>query len=251
MSGLTSLAAVARGRHRNPTPNTPSVTGSRLVLVPYRRVQGVYRTPTSSHVRIHNSDWHGYDYVAPAGVFSVLYGDISNNNGYAARVTVLNGASSELRESQFMPLLLNSVPYNVYGLIRMCTTEKFIYVVDRALVYYKYDFQGTIDCIKVAATAAARSVADPVGGGQSGPVPIRSGGWDLLPPSRQRILYGLIWADGHWATDSIYHTRLISHVGLLKLLSPDVFQELKWSKMRWRPLPQTMLVHLTACPQTP
>jgi len=120
-------------------------------LICVRCLQGVYRTPTSSHVRIHNSDWHGYDYVAPAGVFKILYGDINNNNGYAARVTVLNGASSDIRESQFIPLLLNSVPYNVYGLIRMCTTEKFIYIVDRALIYYKYDFQGTIDCIKVTA----------------------------------------------------------------------------------------------------
>jgi len=64
-------------------------------------------------------------------------------------VTVLNGVSSDLIESQFVPLVLNSVPYNVHGLIRMCTTEKFIYVADRALLYYKYDFQGTIDCIKV------------------------------------------------------------------------------------------------------
>jgi len=111
----------------------------------------VYRTPTSSHVRIHNSHWHGYDYVAPAGVFKILYGDINNNNGYAARVTVLNGASSDIRESQFIPLVLNSVPFNVYGLIRMCTTEKFMYIVDRVLLYYKYDYQGTIDCIKVTA----------------------------------------------------------------------------------------------------
>ena len=111
--------------------------------------QGVYRTPTSSHVRIHNSDWHGYDYVAPAGVFNILHGDISNNNGFAARVTVLNGASSGLVESQFVPLVLNSVPYNVYGLIRMCTTEKIMLIVDRVLLYYKYEFQGSIDCIKV------------------------------------------------------------------------------------------------------
>ena len=114
--------------------------------------QGVYRTPKSSHVRVHNSDWHGYDYVAPAGVFTILYGDISNNNGYAARVTVLNGASSDLLESQFVPLVLNSVPYNVYGLIRMCTTEKLMLIVDRVLLYYKYDFHGTIDCIKVSPT---------------------------------------------------------------------------------------------------
>ena len=118
----------------------------------------MYRTPTSSHVRIHNSDWHGYDYIAPAGVFNILYGDISNNNGYAARVTVLNGASSELVESQFIPLVLNSVPYNVYGLIRMCTTEKFVFVADRALLYYKYDYQGTIDCIKVNAPMSSLSL---------------------------------------------------------------------------------------------
>jgi len=34
----------------------------------------------------------------------------------------------------------------------MCTTEKLMLIVDRVLLYYKYDFHGTVDCIKVSAS---------------------------------------------------------------------------------------------------
>jgi len=111
-------------------------------------VQSIYRTPESDTVMIHNCDLHGYDYIAPMDQFFIDNNTIQNNNGYAINVMVLNGASSQLPESQFVPLERNGVPYNVYGMIRMCTTEKLVFVTDRVLLYYKYDFQ-TIDCIKV------------------------------------------------------------------------------------------------------
>ena len=36
----------------------------------------------------------------------------------------------------------------MFGLVRMCTTEKLIYVHDRLLLYYKYAFE-SVDCIKI------------------------------------------------------------------------------------------------------
>ena len=62
---------------------------------------------------------------------------------------MLNGDSNyDNKLSSFIPLEENTVPYNTYGLVRMCTTEKLIYVKDRLLLYYKYRFD-TIDCIKI------------------------------------------------------------------------------------------------------
>lgn len=111
-------------------------------------VQAIYRTPESDNVCVQNCASNGYDYIAPISKFNILHNVIQNNNGYAIGTLVLNGQSSEQRESQFTPLVVSGVPYNVYSMLRMCTTEKLVYVKDRALLYHKYTFE-TIDCIKV------------------------------------------------------------------------------------------------------
>jgi len=111
-------------------------------------VQYIYRVSDSESVRVHHCASHGYDYVAPRDRFSLEYGSIDNNNGYAVGALVLNGESSNQAESQFVPLRINTAPFNVYGLLRMCTVQTLVYVRDRALLYHKYTFD-TIDCIKV------------------------------------------------------------------------------------------------------
>jgi len=111
-------------------------------------IQSIYRVANSDSVRVHHCTGSGYDFIAPRSPFTVLRGSIENNNGYAIGALVLNGDSSEQPESQFVPLDVNTAPYNVYGLLRMCTAEKLVYVRDRALLYHKYTFD-TIDCVKV------------------------------------------------------------------------------------------------------
>ena len=112
-------------------------------------IQSVHRVPTTNNLRITNSAWNGYDYIAPRDEFKVSYNELHNNNGYGVGGLVLNGDSNYNNKlSSFIPLIENTVPYNTYGLVRMCTTEKLIYVKDRLLLYYKYRFD-TIDCIKI------------------------------------------------------------------------------------------------------
>lgn len=118
-------------------------------------VQSMYRVPESDRVRIHHCSWNGYDYIAPMDQFFITNNVIQNNYGYAIGTLVLNGQSTESPDSQFIPLKENGIPYNMYGTIRMCTTEKLVYVVDRALIYHKYDFE-TIDCIKVVRSRTQR-----------------------------------------------------------------------------------------------
>ena len=112
-------------------------------------LEAVYRTPQTSHVRITNCAWNAYDFIAPKGPFLVDYNVIENNNGYGIGGLVLNGESRyEVEQSSFEPLVESSIPYNVFGLVRMCTSEKLIFVADRLLLYHKYTFE-TIDCVKV------------------------------------------------------------------------------------------------------
>ncbi len=112
-------------------------------------IQSVYRTPTTDNVRITNCAWNGYDFIAPKDEFLVSNNVINNNNGYGVGGLALNGDSNyEVPRSTFRPLVDNRMPHNVFGVVRMCTSEKMIYVRERVLVYFKYNYQ-TVDCIKV------------------------------------------------------------------------------------------------------
>ena len=112
-------------------------------------VQSVHRTPSTDRVRITNCAWNGYDFIAPKDEFKVAHNVINNNNGYGIGGLVLNGESRyDVAQSSFTPLIKSDIPYNVFGLVRMCTAEKVVYVQDRILLYYKYEFE-TIDCIKI------------------------------------------------------------------------------------------------------
>ena len=113
-------------------------------------VQAVYRTPTTDHVRITNCAWNGYDFIAPKDEFLVLNNVIENNHGYGVGGLALNGDSNyDVRISTFRPLVENRMPYNTFGVVRMCTSEKLIYVKERVLLYFKYDYEN-VDCIKVS-----------------------------------------------------------------------------------------------------
>ena len=57
--------------------------------------------------------------------------------------------------SSFIPLNESAIPYNVHGLVRMCSSEKLMYIQDRVLIYYKYDFVRT-DCIKILRSKTPR-----------------------------------------------------------------------------------------------
>ena len=112
-------------------------------------IESVYRVPSTENVRITNCAWNGYDFIAPKDEFTVSYNQIENNNGYGIGGIVLNGESRyDVVLSSFVPLLRSQIPYNVFGLVRMCTAEKEILVKDRILIYHKYNFD-TVDCTKI------------------------------------------------------------------------------------------------------
>ncbi|CAH1792063.1 unnamed protein product [Owenia fusiformis] len=116
-------------------------------------VQTAYQTPESNHVTIQQSLWNGYDFIAPRCPYRVAHNHLNDNLGYAVGALVLNGETSDRRESSFFPLSMNNLPYNTYGLVRICTSERRIEVQNRVLLYYKYDFR-PVDCVKVLKSKA-------------------------------------------------------------------------------------------------
>ena len=111
-------------------------------------VQAVYKTPKTNATKISNCAHNGYDYIAPKDEFSITYNRIEKNNGYAFGGLALNGESRETERSSFTPLIESTIPYNLYGLVRMCTSEKEIWFTDRILLYFKYNFE-VVDCMKI------------------------------------------------------------------------------------------------------
>lgn len=111
-------------------------------------VQTIFQVPVTSNVNITNCASNGYDFVSPRREVELEKNFISNNHGYGAVVLVLNGESSTLEiGSSFETLNENIIPYNTFGLVDMCDSEKEIKLQNRMLVYYKYS-QKSIDCVK-------------------------------------------------------------------------------------------------------
>lgn len=112
-------------------------------------IESVYRVASTAHVTITNCAWNGYDFIAPKDEFKVTFNSIQNNNGYGIGGIVLNGdINYDNILSGFAPLEKSHIPFNVFGLVRMCTSEKVVLVRDRILIYHKYNFD-TIDCVKI------------------------------------------------------------------------------------------------------
>ncbi|CAL1535561.1 unnamed protein product [Lymnaea stagnalis] len=110
-------------------------------------IQTTYTTPVFENVNITKCAENGYDIIAPRQELNLQLQNISGNLGFGVNVLVLNGESSN-RRSSFMPSGLNTMPYNVYGLVDACRLEKVIEVKTRVILFYKYGPQMR-DCVKI------------------------------------------------------------------------------------------------------
>lgn len=111
-------------------------------------IQTTYVTPIMNYLNITTCLYNGLDIVAPRHGFDVEKQNISGNLGYAVNILVLNGDSTDSQQSSFIPLVTNTVPYNLYGLVDICKMEKRIVVENRMILFYKYA-QTAVDCVKI------------------------------------------------------------------------------------------------------
>ncbi|XP_037882246.1 protein bark beetle isoform X1 [Glossina fuscipes] len=122
-------------------------------------LQAIYKTPSILAAIITNSANHGVNFIAPNGVISLNYLNITRTLGTGISVLSLTGEGRESDESSFTPLKNLDIPYQLFSLIDICDPQKNIIVEERVLVYYKYA-NNPINCVKVF-TAAFR--AKPIG----------------------------------------------------------------------------------------
>lgn len=111
-------------------------------------IQMTYVTPIMDHLNITTCLYNGLDIVAPRHGFDIVKQNISGNLGYAVNILVLNGDSTDSMQSLFIPLVTNTVPYNLYGFVDICKMEKRIKVENRMILFYKYS-QTAVDCVKI------------------------------------------------------------------------------------------------------
>ena len=111
-------------------------------------IQMTYVTPIMDHINITTCLYNGMDVVAPRHGVDIVKQNISGNLGYAVNILVLNGDSTESQQSLFIPLVTNTVPYNLYGFVDICKMEKRIKVENRMILFYKYS-QTSVDCVKI------------------------------------------------------------------------------------------------------
>lgn len=124
-------------------------------------VQTTYVSPMISNVNITRCVSNGMDVVAPRHSIDIRSQNISGNLGYAVNILVLNGDSTTSTTSSFIPLVTNTVPYNLYGLVDICRREKEIILENRLILFYKYS-QSPVDCVKIIrgqSTVGPKSVA--------------------------------------------------------------------------------------------
>lgn len=111
-------------------------------------IQTTYASPIMSNINITRCVSNGIDVVAPRHQLDIENQNISGNLGYAVNILVLNGDSTQSSVSSFTPLTINTVPYNLYGLVDICRREKEIVVDNRLILFYKYS-QSAVDCVKI------------------------------------------------------------------------------------------------------
>lgn len=111
-------------------------------------IQTTYVSPIMEYVNITRCISNGVDVVAPRHTIDIKNYNISGNLGYAVNMLILNGDSRVSATSSFNPLVTNTVPYNLYGLVDICRHEKEIIVENRLILFYKYS-QTAVDCVKI------------------------------------------------------------------------------------------------------
>ena len=111
-------------------------------------IQSVLKSPLVSNVNISQCAYDAVNLVSPPKTVNLLYNKIDNNLGKGVSAAILTGEISEAETSAFVPVKEVPIPYNTFGLVDICDTNKEIVVEERILVYYKYD-NNPVDCVKI------------------------------------------------------------------------------------------------------
>ncbi|XP_050298201.1 protein bark beetle isoform X2 [Anthonomus grandis grandis] len=115
-------------------------------------VQSIIKSPKIEYVEVTSSASHGINLISPSGSIHLRGNTIQDSLGVGINVASLSGEGRESEESSFTPLREMNIPYNLYGLLDICDTNKEVVIEERVLVYYKYD-NHPVNCIKIFRSA--------------------------------------------------------------------------------------------------
>jgi len=115
-------------------------------------IQSIVRSPVIEFVEVTSSASHGVNLISPSGSINLRGNDIRDSLGVGVNIASLSGEGRESDESSFAPLKHMNIPYNLFGLLDICDTNKEIKVEERVLVYYKYD-NHPVNCVKIFRSA--------------------------------------------------------------------------------------------------
>ncbi|KAI1309118.1 Protein bark beetle [Halotydeus destructor] len=119
-------------------------------------IQLVQRDVNLEFVNVSDCAYHGIEVIAPSGNLAFHRLELRRNLGAGINYLLLGGASSGVATIPYKPLSTSTIPYNLYGLVDVCDTNKKLIVEERVIVYHKYD-NHPVDCVKIfAATHSAK-----------------------------------------------------------------------------------------------
>ncbi|CAD5229908.1 unnamed protein product [Bursaphelenchus xylophilus] len=118
-------------------------------------LQIVRRNPILENVNVTNSSMHGLQIIAPRENVILTRLNISDNPGQGLNILSMNlQAAQNGGQTSKGPL---NLPYNVPGMLDVCSGGKEVMVGNRILVYYKYDSK-PVDCVKVFKSKTAKNL---------------------------------------------------------------------------------------------
>uniref|UniRef100_T1IJ76 SRCR domain-containing protein n=1 Tax=Strigamia maritima TaxID=126957 RepID=T1IJ76_STRMM len=100
------------------------------------------------YINVTKSASDGVNVIAPVVGVNLVDSRIEDNLGVGLNILELNGYEGNLLESTFTPLKTTHIPYNLFGFVDICESQKILEVQERILVYYRYH-NYPMDCVKI------------------------------------------------------------------------------------------------------
>ncbi|EJW86371.1 hypothetical protein WUBG_02716 [Wuchereria bancrofti] len=118
-------------------------------------VLSIGRSPIFDHVNITNSSMHGLQILIPYRDIILNKLNVTQNHGYGISLWLSNLQGSGGNSASVLGMM-NIIPYNARGLLDICAAQKEFEVLNRIIMFYKYDSH-TVDCVKIF-TSSERSI---------------------------------------------------------------------------------------------
>ncbi|KAK0410181.1 hypothetical protein QR680_004996 [Steinernema hermaphroditum] len=109
-------------------------------------LQLIHRIPLLESVNITNSSMDGLQIIGPRDRVILSKLNVTDNRGLGYNIISMNLQATSA--SSRVPKGPITLPYEVHGMLNLCSAGKSLVVKGRIVVYYKYD-SFSVDCIKI------------------------------------------------------------------------------------------------------